>query len=72
MQGLHQKNNGLARWPSGWWPAVHKVEFSSALRESDLFLEPIDLAVSELFDVGRDHAIKISRKLTKESLWRSS
>jgi hypothetical protein len=45
-----------------------RVEFSSALRESDLFFEPIDLPESELFDASRDHAIKISRKLTKEGL----
>jgi hypothetical protein len=29
------------------------VEFSSVLRESDVFLEPIHLPQSELFDVGK-------------------
>ena len=42
-----------------------RVEFSSALRESDLFLEPIDLPESKLFDVGRDHAIKTKQETHK-------
>ncbi len=71
-QGLHQKNNGLARWPKWLVACIDRVEFSSALRESDMFSEPIHLSANELFDVGSDHAITMSMKLTQENLWRFS
>jgi len=49
-----------------------RVEFSSALRESGLFLSQSIYRRANCSTLARDHAIKISMKPGKKSLWRSS
>jgi hypothetical protein len=53
MPELHQRTNGLGRGLKWLVACSVKVEFSSVLTESEVFLEPIHLPESELFDVGK-------------------